>query len=173
MAESELYAPSKFTKQRDQSESRLHFAVVDYLKGEIRDGRNVLRLQMPFPGLLFSHFANEIADKTEAFWASRKGILKGAPDLILWERVNGRSQSMAIELKSKTGAQSPDQKEFQRKFEDKGGLYAICRSVAEVRDRLIAWGLACKNMQVIEPRLSHNELLAMQAEIYKPQGAPL
>lgn len=152
---------------RDQSESRLHFAVVEYLRGEIRNGKNIIRVQAPFPGLIWAHFANEIKDKTELFWAIRKGILKGAPDLIMWERINGVSTSMGIELKAAGKNQSPEQRQFQQNFMEKGGKYAICRKVSEVRDTLKSWGLPCKNENAIEPRLSHEELLAMQAEIYR------
>lgn len=153
---------------REYKETSLHIAVVDYLKGEIRSGRNTIRQQSPFPGLLYAHFANEIASEKEAYWASRKGILKGAPDLILWDRINGLPQSMAIELKAPKGTQSPAQKDFQARFQEKGGLYAVCRSVGEVRDTLIRWGLLCKNTNAIEPKPTKTEMLAFQKAMYTP-----
>lgn len=154
--------------KRDYSESRLHFAVVDYLNGEIRNGKNIIRAQSPFPGLMFAHFANEIKDETEAYWAKRKGLLPGAPDIIMWDILDDVLFSGAIELKRASGGtQSGAQRDFQYKFESKGGKYAICRKVSEVRDAIIAWGLTCKNMNCLEPKLSHSELLAVQAEMYK------
>lgn len=151
----------------DHGESRLHIAIVDYLKGEIRQGKNVIRLQMPFPGLLYTHPVGEGKDDTERYWAARKGYRPGTPDLILWDRINGVSTNMAIELKAGAGKQSPAQRQFQYDFEFIGGKYAICRTVAQVRDQLKSWGLHCKNENATEPRLSHNQLLKMQEEIYR------
>lgn len=152
----------------DQAESRLHIAVVDYLRGEIRSGKNVIRQQAPFPGLLFTHPVGEAKDDTERYWAARKGYRPGTPDLILWEKIKGISTNMAIELKSPKGTQGAAQRQFQYDFESKGGVYAICKTVAQVRDQLKAWGLKCYNENAVEPRLSHDELLRMQSEINRP-----
>lgn len=46
---------------------------------------------------------------------------------------NGRF--VAVEIKTPTGRQSPDQKRFQSLVESKGGEYVILRSVAEA----LAW----------------------------------
>lgn len=43
---------------------------------------------------------------------------------------------LAVECKSSVGRQSPAQREFQRKWEDAGGVYLLCRSVEELRDGL-------------------------------------
>lgn len=163
-----LFTPSTFTKKRDNSESRLHIATVDYLRGELRNGKATIKLQAPFPGLLFTHPVGEAKDDTERYWSARKGYRPGTPDLVLWERINGISTMMAIELKNKTGSQSPSQRQFQIEFEGKGGKYAICRKVCEVRDTLKGWGLKCYYENCIEPRMSHEEMLAMQKEIYRP-----
>lgn len=150
---------------QDHSESRLHIAAVQYLRGEIRNGKNVIKVQRPFD-CLFLHPVNEFKDEKEGFWGKAKGILPGAADLLFWWKCNDPKFG-AIELKTKS-SQSPAQRQFQQDFESHGGRYAICRTVASVRDQLIAWGLACKNKQCIEPRLSHEELLALQVEIYRP-----
>lgn len=156
----------------EHSESALHFAVIDYLRGEIRQGKNIIRVQAPFPALLFTAPTGEQKDATEAFWAKRKGYLAGTPDILFWwcktiNRPDGSiiwdriSVNAAIELKSSTGTQSPAQREFQRKFEECNGKYTVCRTVAQVRDTLIAWGLECKNKQCIEPAPSAKQRLAM------------
>lgn len=138
-------------------------AVVSYLRGEIRNGKSVIKLQTPFSGLIFFHPVNEFKDEKEAFWGKAKGILPGIADFIFfWQNSFG-----AIELKTQIGTLSSTQRTFKSNFEALGGKYAICRAVSEVRDAIISWGLECKNPQAIEPKLSHNELLAMQAEIYR------
>ena len=152
----------------DHPETRLHLAVVDYLKGQIRSGKSVLQVIPPFPGLLFTAPTGEKKDKKEAFWAKRKGYKSGTPDLVLWERINGISTMMAIELKAKDGTQSGEQKEFQQAFEAKGGLYAICRKVSEVRDTLKSWGLICKVEFCIEPAPSLADKYKFAWEAQRP-----
>lgn len=151
----------------DQREARLQIATANYLKGIIRNGKTVINVQAPFPGLLWTHVSNEQKDAKEAFWGQIKGVRAGTPDILAWERINGVSASLAIELKVKGRPQRPNQKEFQRRFAEKGGLYAVCETVKAVRDQLIVWGLKCYNMNCVEPRLSNEELLAIQAELYK------
>lgn len=153
---------------REYKETSLHLKVVEYLNGEIKSGRNVIRLQTPFPGLLFTAPSGETRDEKEAYWHKMKGYRAGTPDLILWNKVDGKSLSMAIELKAVKGVQSLAQKDFQIRFEEHGGKYAVCRSVGEVRDTLIRWGLACKNTNAIEPKPTHSEMLAFQKAMYTP-----
>lgn len=147
---------------RDNSETRLHIAAVSYLRGEIRTGKSIIRVQKPFD-IIFFHPVNEFKDEKEAFWAKAKGILPGIADLIFfWPNKFG-----AIELKTKS-ALSPMQRTFQDSFTRIGGKHAICKKVSEVRDTLISWGLECKNSYTIEPKLSHEEILAIQKDIYAP-----
>lgn len=158
----DLFAPSEFSKKRDNYETRLQIATVQYLQGQIKNGRNSIKVQKPFD-VIFFHPVNEYVDAKEAFWAKAKGISAGTPDLIFfWQNSFG-----AIELKSKTGYLSGPQKDFKAHFEPIGGKWGLCRKVSEVRDMLISWGIPCKNTNVIEPRLSHEELMALQVEIYR------
>lgn len=154
--------------ERDYSETSLHLMVVLYLKGIIKKGGKEYQVQAPFPGLLYCHPNNEQKDKQEAAWGWLKGVLAGVPDFIMWERINGIPQPMAIELKKPGKNQAPTQRTFQYNFEQKGGLYAVCRSVGEVRDTLIRWGLACKNTNAIEPKPTHSEMLAFQKAMHTP-----
>lgn len=152
---------------RDHSESRLHIAVVQYLKGEIRSGKNIIQVQKPFPDMMFLHPVNEYKDEKEAFWAKAKGIMPGAADLLFWwQPKNFLPCFGAVELKTNTGL-SANQKNFSIKFQAMGGKYAICKSVAQVRDCLIGWGLSCKNTQVIEPKPSQQELQAGYLEMLR------
>lgn len=47
-----------------------------------------------------------------------------------------------IEVKSARGRQSPEQERRQAEIWRAGGRYAVCRSVADLRDTLTAWGIA-------------------------------
>lgn len=69
--------------------------------------------------------------KIKAFRAQRGvGRRKGISDLIgCW---NG--QLFCIEIKTKTGRLSPDQKRFMEDVTRAGGLYAMVRSVEEIVD---------------------------------------
>ena len=66
----------------------------------------------------------------------RYGV-KGQPDIFLI--LKGRF--VGIEVKTKTGRQSNDQKNWQRNCERAGGIYILARSVDDVRDRLVMEGL--------------------------------
>lgn len=160
---------------QDHSETRLQIAVVNYLNGNVRSGKSFIRVQNPFPGLVWLHPVNEFKDEKEAFWGKAKGILPGAADLLFWWKatVNTRSYLMdivktgGIELKTGSGL-SANQIKFRDKFSELGGHYAICKTVAAVRDTLIGWGLVCKNMQAIEPAPSKADQQAAYMELIKP-----
>lgn len=57
-----------------------------------------------------------------------EGLVAGVSDLILLVP-RGRFGSLCIEIKTKTGRQSPSQKEWQRKTEMAGNKYVICRDI--------------------------------------------
>ena len=59
---------------------------------------------------------------------------KGSPDILVWmeDITLDELRSIALEVKSTIGKQSPAQKEWQDKFEKFGGEYYIVRSVEEV-----------------------------------------
>lgn len=153
---------------QDHSESRLHIAVVNYLNGNVRSGKSSIKVQAPFPGLLFLHPVNEFKDKNEAYWGVMKGILPGAADLLFfWSTtISGFNfpHQGAIELKTGSGL-SPNQIKFRDKFTATGGHYAVCKTVASVRDTLVSWGLECKNAQAVEPRPSQKQQMAFYNEM--------
>lgn len=62
-----------------------------------------------------------------------EGMTAGAPDLILLKASKGFS-SLAIEMKTRVGKQSEEQKAWQKEFEENGGKYVVCRSLAEFQD---------------------------------------
>lgn len=84
--------------------------------------------------------SNDRTDRQRQTIAKAEGVQAGAADLFLhlpsecriWK---GEIQeepfmvhSLAIEMKTKTGRQSPEQKIFQRYFEAGGGQYEVIRS---------------------------------------------
>ena len=91
---------------------------------------------------LLNHPKNEVAsgNRIEGAIAKAEGVQAGTADLILHvpsetHIIDGVHQeelwiyhSLAIELKTKTGRQSPAQKLFQRYFEAAGGMYVVIRT---------------------------------------------
>lgn len=65
-----------------------------------------------------------------------KGQKKGFPDVIVI--ISGLC--IGIEIKSKTGRQSKEQKEIEAKFKSNGAEYYVVRSVEEVRKILNSSG---------------------------------
>ena len=106
---------------------------------------NWFRYQYPEFARLMEHPKNEgNGNRRQGAIAKAEGVTKGVADLILHvPSFPGQETnwvfyfcSLAIEMKTPTGKQSPEQKEWQRLFEAAGGLYIIVRSyddfVAEV-----------------------------------------
>lgn len=61
----------------------------------------------------------------------RVGV-KGAADISgILRSKNGFGLRLEIEVKTGSGRQSPDQKNFQRMIESLGGLYIVARSIQE------------------------------------------
>lgn len=146
------------------SETKLTIAVADYLRGDIHKGKSIIKVAAPFPDLLWTFVANEGRDAASGAKFQRFGVRRGVADFMLWWP-NGKG---AIELKFESGKQSAYQKDFQYRFEQVGGYYAVCRSVKEVRDTLISWGLECKNMNCIEPQMSFEKRIAIVHNMNRP-----
>lgn len=69
-----------------------------------------------------------------------KGQLRtGAPDIVL---VTSTGQFGAIELKAPKGSLTAEQAEFRDCIRSMNGLWALCRSVEEVKGTLDAWTMA-------------------------------
>ena len=69
-------------------------------------------------------------NKREAAIMKAEGIRAGAADLILLTPRGGYG-ALCVEMKSPTGKQSPEQKEWQKQAEYAGNKYVVCRSVEE------------------------------------------
>lgn len=91
------------------------------------------------PDLLWSHFpAGEARDSITGRKLKDMGLKRGWPDIILC-LPNGVMG--AIELKAEKGRLSEDQKAFAEALEANGGLFALCRSLADVEAALTGWNV--------------------------------
>lgn len=118
--------------------AKLHFKEQDL---QIRCVK-YFRCKYPELARLLEHPKNEVAsgNRTEGAIAKAEGVQAGVADLILHvpsevHIINGEQQeelsifhSLAIEMKTKTGRQSPEQKLFQRYFEAAGSKYIVVRT---------------------------------------------
>lgn len=101
-----------------------------------------LRTEYPWLAKLLNHAKNEVAsgNRTEGVIAKKEGVQAGMPDLMLHvaslqDIIDGEIQeesylfhALAIELKTKTGRQSAEQKIIQRYFEAVGIMYVVVRT---------------------------------------------
>ena len=81
-------------------------------------------------GLLFAVPNGGGRSRIEAAIMIGEGVYPGVADLLLLVP-RGKWHGLAIEMKTENGRQSPAQKEWERKIEEQGYAYAICRSVDE------------------------------------------
>ena len=83
---------------------------------------------------LYIHIPNEGNRSSKLDGAMRKalGLVAGAPDTFLFIARHGYF-GLAIEYKTETGVQSHEQKAFQRRLEQQGYLYRLCRSLDQFK----------------------------------------
>lgn len=85
--------------------------------------------QYPHLRMLLYHPKNEgtANGRRQGAIAKAEGVVAGVADLMLQVPALGY-HCLAIEMKTKTGRQSPEQKLFQLYLENAGGKYVVCRS---------------------------------------------
>lgn len=112
-------------KSRSYPEDDLAILVADFLRAAA-------------PHLVWSHIPNGgKRNVREAVRFKRMGVLPGFADLIfVWDM-----RCWFIELKSATGSQTTDQRGFEGMVKAEGCKYEVCRSLDEVAETLVAWGL--------------------------------
>lgn len=135
---------------RNYSETKLHIAVANWLKEAC-------------PFLLWTHPANQGRSPQEGAKLKKMGVLAGTPDLIFWHE----GWFGAIELKTNTGL-SDVQKRFKERFIAAGGKYATCKSVKDVYDTLVLWGVKPYVYQMKEPPPTKQELFKLMVELNRP-----
>lgn len=79
-------------------------------------------------GLLFAVPNGGRRGKVEAGIMKAEGVYPGVADLLLLVP-SGEKHGLCIEMKTSTGKQSPNQKDWERKVAAKGYEYAVCRSL--------------------------------------------
>lgn len=103
-------------------------------------------LQWPeYRGLLFAVPNGGARSKATAGKLKAEGVVPGVADLILLvprieEGCKNMWHALCIEMKTPTGRQSAEQREWQAKVESKGYRYAVCRTlddfIATIEDYL-------------------------------------
>ena len=89
------------------------------------------RLQYPqYARLLFSVPNGAVMSPVTARIMKAEGIVAGVSDLILLVP-SGNYHALCIEMKTETGRQSKEQKEWQEAVEAQGYRYSLCRSFDE------------------------------------------
>lgn len=147
------------------------------------------RVTYPAFARLLEHPKNEgdghsAQDRMRQAIAKAEGVQAGVSDLILhlpsmcrvWK---GEIQeepfmvhSLAMEAKSKTGRQSPEQKIFQRYFEAAGGQYEVFRSFEEFKQIVDTYmsnvpGHIWSAVNDIYDQLEHEQTEAARAELQR------
>jgi hypothetical protein len=111
-----------------------------------------LRAQYPFIAEHTLHIGNERkASYYTGYIMKRMGVLKGASDIFMaWP--NGGFHGLFIEVKSKIGRPSVEQKEFIQRMRDKGYKAEICYGADEVintmREYISYQGISSSSMPV-------------------------
>ena len=110
------------------------------------------------------------------------GVRAGIGDLLLWWGVEPSILQKIwaflgfkidimhcgmIELKVKSGL-SDVQKTVRDKFIAAGGKYAVCHSVAEVRDTIMAWGIKPLAAMLKEPPPPKSVQYKMAVDFFRP-----
>ena len=113
-----------------------------------------LRIALPH-GWIVHHSRNGGMSKGENGRAKAMGAVAGFPDLMVMGCLIDTDPSAALpfvgflEVKTKTGRKSPDQREMHEKLSACGFPIAIVRSVDDAIEAARGWGLPIRSMRVI------------------------
>jgi len=90
------------------------------------------------PGVVYLHPANGgFRSKAEASIMTSLGVVRGAPDLLLWHA----GKSYALELKADSGKLRESQVEMLRRLSEAGVATAVCHGLDEAIACLERWEL--------------------------------
>jgi len=160
-----LFTPSTFSKKREHPEYHETVRTSDWLKGEIHNGRNIIHVQRPFPGLEFTHFPAEGASGKEGFFAKRMGVRSGIHDFLFWWI--GPNTGF-IEMKEEGKQPKKHQLEFDLRIAAMGFKFrAVCYTTEQVRDTLIEWGNEYRPCHIPPRKATFNDKMAAMAELYR------
>lgn len=121
------------TKHQLETEIRDAIRLEHQLETEIQDA---IRLELgdveQYPDvLLYRNNVGVLQDKDDRY--VRFGLCPGSADLIGIFTRSGVGIFIAAEIKTPTGKQKPEQKRFEQLVTNKGGSYAVLRSVEDAR----------------------------------------
>lgn len=112
----------------DQTEKQLHLAVAQYL---------TLALAQPD---WFTTFPLGSGGKARGGQLKAAGVKAGTPDILILKA----GRAYWIELKTKRGTLSEQQRLMAVDLRNAGCEWCVCRSVEEVEERLINWGFTLR-----------------------------
>ena len=165
MSGKELFTKSEFDSKRQHPEFHESCRFANWMKGEIRNGRNITYTTKPFQ-CAFTHFPNEGAHGKEGFFAKLMGVREGIDDYIVWWSV---AQTGFLEFKVKGRPQRPSQIGFDSAMKGFGFKNReVVYTTEEARDYLIAWGVPYTPVPIPPRKLTHAEQLAAQWEWSRP-----
>ena len=95
-----------------------------------------LKLALPADAVAFHPANGGSRNPIEGAKLKAMGVVAGAPDIVIF----WGERPYCIELKTSTGRQRPNQKEFEENARKAGALYQLCRSLDEVEGVLLGWG---------------------------------
>ncbi len=110
-------------------EDRLQVSVMQWLK-----------LALPADAIAFHPANGGSRNPIEGAKLKAMGVVAGAPDIVIF----WNERAFCIELKTATGRQRPNQKEFEQRARNAGAFYQLCRSMDEVEGALLGWGFALR-----------------------------
>lgn len=122
---------------RSRPEQALGMAVADYLS-----------LALP-PEVLWTAVGHGGGGKIRGAILKRMGLLSGVPDLVIFYNDEfGVYRVLWIELKSSTGRQSPEQRDFAARAIILRHFYSLCRSVSDVEAALKKFHVPMRKVKV-------------------------
>ncbi len=121
-------------RRRAAPEQQLHKAVASYLRVALS------------PPAFFTTFPSGGGGKARGGQLKAMGLLAGMPDLLVfWQDGDDSGQEwpgvLGIELKSKTGSLSKEQKAARTLLENVAAHVVVCRSIDNVQAALAFWGV--------------------------------
>ena len=154
---------------RQQTEFKIHRAIIDHLEGQTRKGNETFGCHPPFLNLLFTTIYQG-RNAEDGFFLKMLGVKPGIADIIAWYKTHKGLGCSFIEVKTKTGSQSSPQKKIQARCSMLGIAYVIVRSVQQVHDHLKSVGLKPQHNNVREPDLRSDAQKKQDAyNFYKKQ----
>ena len=143
------------------------------------------RVTYPAFARLLEHPRNEgndssARDRRRSTIAKKEGVMAGVADLILHLPAEFRSKegditnvtvftALAIEMKTKTGRQSPGQKLWQRYFEAAGGKYVIVRSFEEFEHEVAPYMCGIPSQISYNVKVLHDQIEQENADAAKKE----